>query len=84
MNNQCYKFLDQKIVDKERFEKPFNNNYQLLDKLKQRNLKIDNDKEAMEILNSINYYRLMSYRYVFLESNGKLEQYRSDVCLSDI
>ncbi len=39
--------------------------------LKDRNLTIDNDSYARNILNRISYYRLISYRFPFCDKTNK-------------
>lgn len=66
--------------------KPFKTYREQLDILRSRNLIIENEERAIDILRRVNYYNLINgYKKIFLEkSNSNLETYKENCTLEEI
>lgn len=66
--------------------KPFKTYREQLDILRSRNLIIENEERAIDILRRVNYYNLINgYKKIFLEkSNYNLETYKENCTLEEI
>ncbi|WP_270839464.1 Abi family protein [Peptacetobacter hiranonis] len=66
--------------------KPFKTYREQLDILRSRNLIIENEERAIDILRRVNYYNLINgYKKIFLEkSNSNLETYKENCTLEEL
>ena len=62
-------------------EKTFLTIDELIKKIRSKNIKIKNEKNVRNILETNNYYFIMGYKFAFKNSDGT---YKKNTCFEDI